>query len=102
MDTRIDTVATMGGSDAYLLAAVGLPTLSGLGPVSGAVMTAHEYIELPTLAERTAVVAVLAHKLATCRRRLPPRLTPMRQERAARAQPRRLRDARPAQEDIDR
>ncbi len=65
MDTRIDTVATMGGSDANLLAAVGLPTLCGLGPVGGAVMTAHEYIELPTLAERTAVVAVLAHKLAT-------------------------------------
>jgi glutamate carboxypeptidase len=65
MDTRIDTIATMGGSDANLLAAVGLPALCGLGPVGGAVMTAHEYIELPTLAERTAVVAALAHKLAT-------------------------------------
>jgi glutamate carboxypeptidase len=65
INTRIDIVATLGGSDANLLAAVGLPTLCGLGPVGGAVMTAHEYIELPTLAERTAVVAALAHKLAT-------------------------------------
>lgn len=65
MGTAIDTIATMGGSDANLLAAQGLPTLCGLGPVGGAVMTAGEYVELPTLAERAAVVAALAHKLAT-------------------------------------
>jgi glutamate carboxypeptidase len=65
MGTAIDTIATMGGSDANLLAAQGLPTLCGLGPVGGGVMTAGEYIELPTLAERAAVVAALAHKLAT-------------------------------------
>jgi glutamate carboxypeptidase len=65
MGTAIDTIATMGGSDANLLAAQGLPTLCGLGPVGGAVMTAGEYIELPTLAERAALVAALAHKLAT-------------------------------------
>jgi hypothetical protein len=35
------------------------------GPVGGAVMTAGEYIELPTLAERATLVAALAHKLAT-------------------------------------
>jgi glutamate carboxypeptidase len=65
MGAKIDTVATMGGSDANLLAARGLPTLCGLGPVGGAVMTADEYIELPTLAERAALVAALAHALAT-------------------------------------
>jgi glutamate carboxypeptidase len=65
MGARIDTVATMGGSDANLIAAGGLPTLCGLGPVGGAVMTAGEYIELPTLAERAALVAALAHALAT-------------------------------------
>jgi glutamate carboxypeptidase len=65
MGAEIDTIATMGGSDANLLAAVGLPTLCGLGPVGGAVMTEGEYIELPTLAERATVVAALAHKLAT-------------------------------------
>src|SRR5581483_816369 len=65
MGTAIDTIATMGGSDANLLAAQGLPVLCGLGPVGGAVMTADEYIELPTLAERAALLAALAHKLAT-------------------------------------
>jgi glutamate carboxypeptidase len=65
MGTRIDTIATMGGSDANLIAAQGTPALCGLGPVGGAIMTAGEYIELPTLAERTALVAGLAHLLAT-------------------------------------
>jgi glutamate carboxypeptidase len=65
MGTAIETVATMGGSDANLLAAQGLPSLCGLGPVGGAVMTTGEYIELPSLGERAALVAALAHKLAT-------------------------------------
>jgi glutamate carboxypeptidase len=64
MGTRIDTIATMGGSDANLIAAQGTPALCGLGPVGGAVMTRDEYIELPTLAERAALVAALAHALA--------------------------------------
>ncbi len=65
MGTRIDTIATMGGSDANLIAAQGTPALCGLGPVGGAIMTPGEYIELPTLGERTALVAGLAHLLAT-------------------------------------
>ncbi|MBI2525134.1 MAG: M20/M25/M40 family metallo-hydrolase [Candidatus Rokubacteria bacterium] len=65
MATRIDTIATMGGSDANLIAAQGTPALCGLGPVGGAIMTPGEYIELPTLGERTALVASLAHLLAT-------------------------------------
>jgi glutamate carboxypeptidase len=63
LGTTIETVSTMGGSDANLIAAQGTPTLCGLGPVGGAVMTQGEYIELPTLAERTALVAALAYKL---------------------------------------
>lgn len=64
MGTRIDTIPTMGGSDANLIAAQGTPALCGLGPVGGAVMTRDEYIELPTLAERAALVAALAHALS--------------------------------------
>lgn len=64
MGTRIETVATMGGSDANLVAAQGTPVLCGLGPVGGAMMTRDEYIELPTLAERAALLAALAHKLS--------------------------------------
>lgn len=64
MGTRIDTVATMGGSDANLIASQGTPALCGLGPVGGAVMTREEYIELETLPERAALVAALAHGLS--------------------------------------
>jgi glutamate carboxypeptidase len=65
MDTSIATIATMGGSDANLIAHQGTPALCGLGPVGGAIMTRDEYIELPTLPERAALVAALAHKLST-------------------------------------
>ncbi|MCI0547757.1 MAG: M20/M25/M40 family metallo-hydrolase [Candidatus Rokubacteria bacterium] len=63
MGTRIETISTMGGSDANFVAALGVPALCGLGPGGGAVMTREEYIELRTLAERAALVAALAHKL---------------------------------------
>ena len=65
MGANIDTIATMGGSDANIIASQGVPTLCGLGPVGGAIMTRDEYIELPTLVERAALVAALAHKLGT-------------------------------------
>jgi glutamate carboxypeptidase len=65
MGTRIETIPTMGGSDANLIANQGIPALCGLGPVGGAMMTRNEYIELPTLAERAALVAALAHGLGT-------------------------------------
>jgi glutamate carboxypeptidase len=64
MGTRIDTIPTMGGSDANFIANQGVPALCGLGPVGGAMMTRDEYIELPTLAERAALVAALAHELS--------------------------------------
>ena len=64
MGATIDTIATMGASDANIIASQGVPTLCGLGPVGGAIMTRDEYIELPTLVERAALVAALAHKLA--------------------------------------
>ena len=64
MGTKIDTIATMGASDANIIAAQGVPTLCGLGPVGGAIMTRDEYIELPTLVERATLVAALAHRLA--------------------------------------
>jgi glutamate carboxypeptidase len=65
MGANIDAIATMGASDANIIAAQGVPTLCGLGPVGGAIMTREEYIELPTLVERAALVAALAHKLGT-------------------------------------
>ena len=64
MGTHIATIPTMGGSDANLIANQGTPALCGLGPVGGAIMTRGEYIELPTLTERAALVAALAHGLS--------------------------------------
>ena len=64
MGTNIPTIPTMGGSDANLIANQGVPALCGLGPVGGAMMTRDEYIELPTLTERAALVAALAHELS--------------------------------------
>lgn len=64
MGTNISTIPTMGGSDANLIANQGVPALCGLGPVGGAMMTRDEYIELPTLPERAALVAALAHELS--------------------------------------
>ena len=65
MGATIDTIATMGASDANIIASQGVPTLCGLGPVGGAIMTRDEYIELPTLVERTTLLAALAHALGT-------------------------------------
>ena len=65
LGANIDTIATMGGSDANIIASQGVPTLCGLGPVGGAIMTRDEYIELPTLVERAALVAALAYRLGT-------------------------------------
>ena len=64
LGTSIDTIATMGASDANIIASQGVPTLCGLGPVGGAIMTRDEYIELPSLVERATLVAALAHRLS--------------------------------------
>jgi glutamate carboxypeptidase len=60
----IEIISTMGGSDANIIAAEGKPTLCGLGPIGGQIMTPNEYIELPSLVERTSLVAILSHKLS--------------------------------------
>jgi glutamate carboxypeptidase len=50
---------TGGVSDGSWTAWVGLPTLDGLGPVGGLDHTPDEYVELPTFATRSGVVAGL-------------------------------------------
>ena len=55
---RLDA-ATGGGSDANTTAAAGVPSVDGLGPVSGAVHTAREYIELDSIVPRTTLLAAL-------------------------------------------
>ena len=69
LGTQIPTIATLGASDANLIASQGVPTLCGLGPVGGAMMTKDEYIMLPSVTERATLVASLAHKLGSGRMR---------------------------------
>jgi len=45
-----------GGSDANLTAAIGIPTLDGLGPVGAGAHAAYEHIRLDTWAQRTTLL----------------------------------------------
>jgi glutamate carboxypeptidase len=48
-----------GASDGNLTAAAGLPTLDGLGAVGDGAHADHEWVSIPALAERAALVAAL-------------------------------------------
>lgn len=61
----IEDIATGGGSDASFTAGVGIPTVDGLGPVGGHQHSDKEYLELPTLTERTKLFAHLLAKLGS-------------------------------------
>ena len=63
--TIADT-ATGGGSDASFTSGIGIPTLDGFGPVGGNVHSEEEYLEIPTLVERTHLLSkVIAHLSTT-------------------------------------
>lgn len=51
--------ATGGGSDGNTTAALGVPTLDGLGPVGGLAHSPGEYIEIPSIVPRTVMLAAL-------------------------------------------
>jgi glutamate carboxypeptidase len=53
-----------GSSDANFFGVTGIPTLDGLGPSGGKDHTPDEYIEVPSLKQRTALVALLLVDLA--------------------------------------
>ena len=48
-----------GGSDGNFTAALGVPTLDGLGPVGDGAHAAHEHVVIERLPERTALLAKL-------------------------------------------
>jgi glutamate carboxypeptidase len=52
-----------GGSSAFP-AGLGVPTLDGLGPPGGDLMTEREYVEIDGLVERAALLALTLHLLA--------------------------------------
>lgn len=52
----LEGVAVGGGSDGNFTAAVGVPTLDGMGAVGGGAHADHEYVEVPSLVPRAALV----------------------------------------------
>jgi glutamate carboxypeptidase len=61
----VDYVDAAAGSDANFTAAMGIPTLDGFGPHGANTMTRDEYIEIPTLAARVALLALTLNRLAS-------------------------------------
>ena len=56
-------VAVGGGSDGNFTAALGVPTLDGLGAVGGGAHADHEYVEMDTLVDRARLLAGLVAQL---------------------------------------
>ncbi|MCM3712737.1 M20 family metallopeptidase [Alkalihalobacillus oceani] len=59
---------TGGGSDASFTAAMGIPTIDGLGPVGGNAHSEKEYLDIPSLTERTLLLAKVIEKLVEDRK----------------------------------
>ncbi len=60
---RIEEGGTGGGSDGNFTAALGVPTLDGLGAVGDGAHALHEHVELDQLVPRTALLAALIARL---------------------------------------
>jgi glutamate carboxypeptidase len=56
---ELNEAATGGASDGNFTAALGVPTLDGLGPVGAGAHAAHEHLQVEHLAPRTALLAAL-------------------------------------------
>jgi glutamate carboxypeptidase len=61
--TDIRGVGVGGGSDGNFTAALGIPTLDGLGAVGGGAHADHEYVIVDTMLERTKLLAELITRL---------------------------------------
>ncbi|WP_088102574.1 M20 family metallopeptidase [Halalkalibacter urbisdiaboli] len=59
----IKDTKTGGGSDASFTAALGIPTIDGLGPVGGNAHSEKEYLEIPSFTERTLLLAKVIQRL---------------------------------------
>jgi glutamate carboxypeptidase len=55
----LDEASTGGGSDGNFTAALGVPTLDGMGPIGAGAHAAHEHIVSKYLVERTALLAAM-------------------------------------------
>jgi glutamate carboxypeptidase len=64
MGLHLSDTATGGGSDASFTSANGVPTVDGLGPVGGNAHSEDEYLDIPTLTERTLLLAKTIQRLS--------------------------------------
>jgi glutamate carboxypeptidase len=55
----LEEASTGGGSDGNFTAALGIPTLDGMGPVGAGAHAPHEHLLRPSLANRTALLAAM-------------------------------------------
>jgi glutamate carboxypeptidase len=69
----VEEGGTGGGSDGNFTAALGVPTLDGLGAVGDGAHALHEHVELTPLIPRTALLAALIARLLSPEGVLPPR-----------------------------
>jgi glutamate carboxypeptidase len=63
VDPAIEGLAVGGGSDGNFTAAIGVPTLDGLGAVGGGAHADHEYVVVSTMPERAALIAGIVEQL---------------------------------------
>src|SRR5216684_2839133 len=63
MGLRLGECTAGGGSDGNFTAAIGIPTLDGLGAVGDGAHSSHEYVIVKTMAERAALLAALLASL---------------------------------------
>lgn len=60
---EIEDTSTGGGSDASFTSSLGVATIDGLGPVGGNAHSDKEYLEIPSLVERTLLLATIIERL---------------------------------------
>lgn len=61
---EIEDTATGGGSDASFTSSLGVATIDGLGPVGGNAHSDKEYLKIPSLVERTLLLATIIERLS--------------------------------------
>ena len=60
---EVQGVAVGGGSDGNFTAAIGIPTLDGMGAVGGGAHADHEWVEVDTMVPRARMVTALLQRL---------------------------------------
>jgi glutamate carboxypeptidase len=61
---EIEDTSTGGGSDASFTSSLGVATIDGLGPIGGNAHSDQEYLVIPSLVERTLLLATIIERLS--------------------------------------